>query len=1087
MKFWFVLIFTLFYSVLFSQREANNWYFGLNAGLSFATGSPVALTDGQLVTEEGCATISNSSGQLLFYTDGRTIYNRNHQIMLNGSGLFGHTSSSQSATIVPKPGSTSLYYVFTIDAEARERGLCYSIVDMSLDGGLGGVTNDKNILLYVPTCEKISVIKHSNTTDYWIVTHAFGSNAFISYLLTSNGLSASPITSNVGFSPRPPAISSSIADNSRGCMKISPNGSKIAVAYSATSWEIRGYLQVLDFDNTTGLITNPITLREEGGELYGVEFSPNSEVLYFSNVTHLSIIQFDLTSPDVANSAVILQDSSNAQALAGAFQLGPDNKIYVSHSNSNKIGVINNPNVIGIGCDLQLNSIDLGGKICQSGLPAFNQSFFFTPSIQLNNACVNQNTAFQFSTNQTVISANWNFGDGTTSNLINPTHSYSTAGNYTVSVSVTGTNGTGNNTRQITIYPKPNLLNTAIALKQCDDNNDGFSAFNLNETIPLLVSNPAGLTFTFHETLLEAQNNTNSITNTTAYANQIVSNDIIYVRVENSNGCYKTAQINLYVSTTLIPSTFQIVKNECDNIDSGSITDGIATFDFSAATAQIRALFPTGQLLNITYYKNLSDALAEQNAITNISNYSNVGYPNTQTVYARVDSQINNECLGLGPHIQLNVEPIPIVQPQVIKHCDDNQDGVFGFDTSNLQSNLLNGLTNVLVTYADQNGVALPSPLPNPFRTTSQTITATIKNNYGNRCSYSSTIQFIVDVLPQVFPIPTTLTSVCDDESNPVLQNGTFSFDTSTFQSTLLGGQNGMIVNYYDANLTLIQSPLPNPFTTSNQNVTVEIINSINNSCKASSVVPFVINPVPNINLIGNELICSDNRNFTKVINAGLVNTSTINNYTYTWYLNNVVIPNQNQYTLTVNTEGVYTVEVKNSFGCSRTRTITVTASNRAIINSIIVNDLVDENSIVVFLSPSSLGDYIYSIDGLNYQNSNTFSNIASGIYTVYVKDTKGCGITPKEVSVLGIPNYFTPNGDSYNDFWNIKGVNTNLNSKTIIYLFDRYGKLLTKINPLKQGWDGTSSGYPLPASDYWYSIELEDGRTVKGHFSLIR
>lgn len=1087
MKFCLVTIFIFFSSVLFSQGEANNWYFGLNAGLSFASGSPVALTNGQLVTEEGCATISNSSGQLLFYTDGSTIYNRNHQIMLNGSGLFGHTSSSQSATIVPKPGSASLYYVFTIDAEARDRGFCYSIVDMSLDGGLGGVTIDKNILIYVPTCEKISVIKHSNTTDYWIVTHAFGSNAFVSYLLTSYGFSASPVTSNVGFSPRSPAISSSIADSSRGCMKISPNGSKIAVVYSSTGWGISGYLQVLDFDNSTGLITNPQTLIEENGELYGVEFSPNSEVLYFSNLTHFSIIQFDLTSPDVVNSAVILQDSSNPRALAGAFQLGPDNKIYVSHANSNKIGVINNPNVIGIGCDLQLNSIDLGGKICQIGLPVFNQSYFFTPSIQLNNACVNQNTAFQFSTNQTVISANWNFGDGTSSNLISPTHSYGTSGNYTVSVSIVTSHGTGNNTRQITIYPQPTLLNSTISLKQCDDTIDGFSAFNLTESIPLLVSNPAGLTVTFHETILEAQNNTNSITNSTAYPNQVVSNDIIYVRVQNSNGCYKTAQLNLQVSTTLIPSTFQFVKNECDNIASGSNTDGISNFDFSAATAQIRALFPVGQLLTISYYKNSTDALAEQNAITNISNYSNVGYSNTQTIYVRVDSQINNECLGLGPHIQLNVEPIPIIQPLVVKRCDDDQDGIFGFDTANVQSNLLNGLTNVSVAYTDQNGVALPSPLPNPFVTSSQIITATIKNNYGNRCDYTSTIQFIVDDLPQVFPIPTSLTSVCDDETNPALQNGTFPFDTSTFQSTLLGGQTGMIVKYYDANLTLLQSPLLNPFPTSNQNVTVEIINSINNSCKASMEVPLVINPIPTINLIGSELICSDDRNFTKVINAGLVNTSTINNFTYTWYLNNVVIPNQNQYTLTVNTEGVYTVEVKNAQGCSSTRTITVTASNKAIIESVVVNDLVEENSIVVLLSASSLGDYIYSIDGITYQISNTFSNIAPGIYTVYIKDIKGCGITPKEVSVLGIPNYFTPNGDSYNDFWNIKGVNANLNSKTVIYLFDRYGKLLTRINPLRNGWDGTSNGNPLPASDYWYSIELEDGRNVKGHFSLMR
>lgn len=1078
------MLIVFFLSMLDShaQGEANNWYFGLNAGLSFASGSPVAVTNGQLRTGEGCATISNSSGQLLFYTDGITIYNRNHNVMVNGTGLMGNSSSSQSATIVPKPGSNSLYYVFTTEAVAKPDGFRYSIVDMNLDSGNGAVTTDKNILIYTPTCEKIAINKHSNNVDFWIVTHGFDNNNFYAHLLTNIGLNTTPVISSVGFTPTIPIQSPFNRDATMGCMKIASDGSKLAIAHSNDSWNTNGVLQLFNFNNSTGILTNPITLIQGSFDSYGVEFSPNSRVLYFTNFSKLK--QFDLTTSNIPSS-VLIYDFVLPEA--GAMQLGPDNKIYLSVIGQNKLGVIKNPDILGSGCNFIINEVDLAGKFSQIGLPSFNQSFFFTPSIQLNNVCVNQNTAFQFNTNQTVISATWDFGDGTSSNLISPNHSYVTSGNYTVSVSIVTPYGTGNNTRQITIYPKPNLLNTAIALKQCDDNNDGFSAFNLNETIPLLVSNSTGLTFSYFETLTDAQNNSNSITNTTAYTNQIVSNDIVYVRVENSNGCFKTAQINLYVSTTLIPSTFQIVKNECDNIASGSNTDGIATFDFSSATAQIRALFPTGQLLNITYYKNLTDALAEQNAILNNSSYSNIGYPNTQTIYVRVDSQINNECLGLGPHIRLNVEPIPVVQQQVIKHCDDNQDGVFGFDTSNLQSNLLNGLTNVSVTYADQNGVALTSPLPNPFRTTSQTITATIQNNYGNRCSYTSTIQFIVDVLPQVFPIPTTLTSVCDDESNPYLQNGTFSFNTSTFQSTLLGGQTGMIVNYYDANHNLLQSPLPNPFVTSNQNLTVEITNSINNSCKSTTVVPFVINPVPNINLIGSELICSDNRNFTKVINAGLVNTTTINNFTYTWYLNDVVIPNQNQYTLTVNTEGIYTVEVKNSYGCLRTRTITVTASNKAIINSVIVNDLVDQNSIVVLLSSSGLGDYVYSIDGINYQNSNTFSNIAPGIYTVYIKDIKGCGITPKEVSVLGIPNYFTPNGDSYNDFWNIKGVNANLNSRTIIYLFDRYGKLLTKINPLKQGWDGTSNGNPLPASDYWYSIELEDGRTVKGHFSLIR
>ena len=105
-----------------------------------------------------------------------------------------------------------------------------------------------------------------------------------------------------------------------------------------------------------------------------------------------------------------------------------------------------------------------------------------------------------------------------------------------------------------------------------------------------------------------------------------------------------------------------------------------------------------------------------------------------------------------------------------------------------------------------------------------------------------------------------------------------------------------MIVNYYDTNNNPLPSPLPNPFNTTQQNILVEVINTNNNLCKATMTIPLIINSVPNINLIGNELICSDNPNFTKVINAGLVDTTTINNYTFTWFLNNDLIANQNQY-----------------------------------------------------------------------------------------------------------------------------------------------------------------------------------------------
>lgn len=1056
-----------------AQGEANIWYFGQNAGIDFNSGSPVALTNGQLVTDEGCATISNSSGQLLFYTDGITVYNNNHEVMLNGTGLMGHPSSTQSATIIPKPGSTNLYYIFTTDNEHDPNGFRYSIVDMNLDGGNGAVTSDKNVLVYTPTIENLGITKHGNGQDYWIITHGWNSNSFIAYQLTATGLNLTPIITNIGQ-----VITGSPTDFvAAGTIKISPSGSKLAFT------SVSDIAQLFNFNNITGVLSNEITLISEPGELYGAAFSPDEFLLYISN-SFGKIHQFNLNATDIPNSIITIYNSGGFP-IPGQMQVGPDNKVYIAFSNRTKLGVINNPNVLGTGCNFILDGVDLVGRKSKLGLPSFNQSFFFTPSITVNSYCVGEPSVFNFSTSQTVLSATWDFGDGTTSNSINPTHTYVNSGIYNVNISVVTPFGTGTNTTQITIFPKPTLTNIISSLKQCDDNNDGFSAFNLSEADELVVASTIGLTFSYFETLAEAQNNFNPIVNYTTYTNQAVSTDQVFVRVENANGCYRVATLNLIVSTTLIPTTFQIIKSECDDAASGSITDGITTFDFSDAIAQIQALYPAGQFLNITYYKNIADALAEQNAITNIANHSNIGYPNNQNIYVRVDSQLDNECLGLGHHITLNVERIPIVQPQIIKHCDDDQDGSFGFDTTNLQSTLLNGLTNVTVSYTDQMGN--PITITNPFVSNTQTINVKVKNTFGKQCDYNSTIQFIVDDLPQAFPISTNLTTVCDDETNPINQNGIYAFDTSSFQNTILGTQTGMIVNYFDENGNTLSSPLPNPFISGTQNITVEVINPLNTICNATTTIPLVVKPIPEIELYGDELICSDNPSFTKIINAGLIDENTISNYTYQWFLNSVLIPTATNYELIVNTEGTYTVEVTNSNGCKRTRTITVIASNQAIIDSVIVNDLVEENSIIVLLSTSSLGDYVYSLDNANYQSSNVFYNVAPGIYNVYVKDLKGCGITPKEVSVLGIPKYFTPNGDGYNDYWNINGVNQNFYSKSTIYIFDRYGKLLKQFNSLGHGWDGNYNNQPMPSEDYWFSINLEDGRNIKGHFTLKR
>jgi hypothetical protein len=145
-----ILILNLLFSLItYSQPGPNsNWYFGTNAGITFNSGAPVALTNGALTTTEGVATLSDNSGNLLFYTNGITVWNRNHLVMTNGSGLLGDFSSTQSAIIIPKPGTNNIFYIFTSDNDYGPNGINYSEVDMNLSGGLGAITANKNIQLH---------------------------------------------------------------------------------------------------------------------------------------------------------------------------------------------------------------------------------------------------------------------------------------------------------------------------------------------------------------------------------------------------------------------------------------------------------------------------------------------------------------------------------------------------------------------------------------------------------------------------------------------------------------------------------------------------------------------------------------------------------------------------------------------------------------------------------------------------------------------------------------------------------------------------------------------------------------------------
>ncbi len=909
MKNLLILICSLCLYILPAQEQASNWYFGDNAGLNFdtVTGAVTPLNNGSLGTVEGCTTISNPDGDLLFYTDGSTVYNANHLPMPNGFGLLGDESSTQSAIVVPKPNDPEIYYIFTVGSNQNPVGLHYSEVNMTLDGGLGGITNIKNRNLLRACAEKVSaVLKDCESGTIWVISlsDATGNstnamNSFHAFEVNDMGVSDTAIVSTLGIN----------IQDSRGNLKFSPNGDKLACANSGSG------LFIADFDPQTGLTSNAIGLSINGTSPnpYGVEFSPNGELLYvtasndfFSGgaededpASHSSVlVQYDLNAQNIPTSQIVLDDR---QLYRGGLQLGPNGKIYRALSftydqGSSFLGVINDPNTLGLGSNYQHDAIALGGRLSRQGLPPFIQSFFAEKIDIIQDGTNTLNLALcegetYILSAEDIIDATYTWSkDGVTLPETDFDLEISESGNYQVLIEIT--NGEcGFIEGQAIVTYSDNPVAFDANLIQCDEDDvlDGFTLFNLTEADDDLTGGVPGLSTQFYFSQNEAENDMNVIPNVTSY-NNISNPEILFVRVTNDDtGCVDYSILTLSVSATQIDD--YIAPVVCDEAASA---DGLNTFNLDDFSIEIRLLNGLANAIEINYFETLNDALLEQNQLP--SNYENT-IPYSQTIYVRAEN--DNACYGISEVI-LTIKPIP------------------EFDEDN-------------------------------------------------------TLYYCLNRFPELITL----------ESGLIVEPG--------------------------------------------------------------------------------------------------------NNYSYLWSTGETTP------TIQVNEIGTYTIEVSFLSGCSSTNTVLVEPSNIATIDTIsILDGSIENNTVTVFASGE--GNYVYALfneEGLAiypYQESNTFNNVFPGIYTVAVKDVKNdCGILESTISVVGFPKFFTPNGDGSNDTWSVYGINNEFQPNTIIYILDRYGKLLKQISPLSKGWDGTYNGNPLPSSDYWFYVTLQDGRVFKGHFSLKR
>ncbi|WP_297868067.1 T9SS type B sorting domain-containing protein [uncultured Flavobacterium sp.] len=364
------------------------------------------------------------------------------------------------------------------------------------------------------------------------------------------------------------------------------------------------------------------------------------------------------------------------------------------------------------------------------------------------------------------------------------------------------------------------------------------------------------------------------------------------------------------------------------------------------------------------------------------------------------------------------------------------------------------------------------NPIPgatNPTYSITSAGDYTVNIFYGTTCSPPSNTLKIE--YAESLVINQDLFTECDADTN---QDGKTVFDLDVIKNQLF---TNLPTDY---NISFFEIPtsttaLPTNYTNTipnNQTIYARIMNI--QGCYSDYPVNLVVNTFDTI--LADETIglCE---NSILTLDAGSGFTS------YEWNTD----PPQFTQQITVNSGGSYEVTVTNSFNCSKTKTFTVEASGIATIEDIFINDFQENNSATIQISASSLGNYEFSLDDINYQDSNIFTNLLEGEYTVYVNDKKKCGVAKRTFYILDYPKYFTPNGDNYNDTWYIKNLRKRNLQNSTVSIFDRYGKLIKQYNANTEAWDGTFNGSNLPSNDYWFTLELTNGKIIKGHFTLKR
>ena len=580
----------------------------------------------------------------------------------------------------------------------------------------------------------------------------------------------------------------------------------------------------------------------------------------------------------------------------------------------------------------------------------------------------------------------------------------------------------------------------------------------LDDIIPQVVTNTNGLIFTFHDSQDDADNNVGDLGDTASITS---TNRIIFVRVtaDNDDQCYNTTMFNAVLFNIIANPVDNQIK--CDNVGS---EDGMTEFDLDILIPQAQGT-QTG--VTVTFHESPEDAESGNDAL--VSPYTNTSNP--QIIYVRVVGE--DMCYGTTM-FSLQTGSAFLNTPARIEICSDNPSEQYILD--DIIPQILDDDTGLIFTYhttqADANNDVNDIGDEASITETQRTIYIRVEDENDAECFSAVNFDAILFRNPEAGQ-PVDINDCVDDET------ASYQYDLTQKDVEILNGNAaaGFSVVYYTSIMDREQGV--NAMTLFDTTMTTHTIYArlINDTTTCFDDTQF------DINIFENPLPEFQDTPYVICLNSSEPLVISVQD-TFDYYEWSTGEEGPDLNSITITTEGTYSLTVTNGGTCSTTISTTIMTSETARITAVDVIDFSGRGNTIT-VTAQGIGDYEYALDNGGFQDSNVFTDLVNGVYTVMVRDKNGCGVVTRDVIVLDYPRFFTPNNDGFNDTWRIIGIE--IQPGTQIHIFDRYGKLLKQISPGSSGWDGTFNGQNMPASDYWFSLKLDDGREFKNSFTLKR